>query len=52
MKTNLTKQEVLDGMKISEIFIDLSEDAKNMVVAYVSALRDKELADKSRIKKH
>ncbi len=41
----LTTKDIVDGKKISEIFAVLSEEAKNMTIAYISALRDKEIAD-------
>lgn len=37
-----------DAVKINELFMQLKEEDKNMSIAYMSALRDKEIADKSR----
>ncbi len=44
----VTEKDIQDGKKISELFAILSEDNKNMVIVYLSALRDKELADSSK----
>lgn len=40
-----TNKDREDGKKIVSIFADLSEDAKSMAIVYLSALRDKEIAD-------
>ncbi len=48
MHKTLTEKDIQDGKRISETFALLSEDAKNMVIVYLSALRDKELADTSK----
>ncbi len=48
MQKALTEKDMQDGKRISETFALLSEDAKNMVIVYLSALRDKELADSSK----
>lgn len=45
MKRKLTENDIRDGRKISEIFSSLSEENKNMAIVYLSALRDKEIAD-------
>lgn len=50
MHKTLTEKDIQDGKRISETFALLSEDAKNMVIVYLSALRDKELADISKQK--
>lgn len=50
MHKALTEKDIQDGKRISETFALLSEDAKNMVIVYLSALRDKELADTSKQK--
>lgn len=34
-----------DALKLSAIFSEISEESKGMVFAYLSALRDKEIAD-------
>ena len=44
----MTKQDIQDGKKIAELFAILSEENKNMAIVYLSALRDKELADSSK----
>ena len=48
MTKALTEKDIQDGKRISEMFATLSEDAKNIAVAYLSALRDKEIADSSK----
>lgn len=45
MANTLTKKDIDDGKKISELFSVLSEENKNMAIVYLSALRDKEVAD-------
>lgn len=45
MGKELTKKDIEDGRKISEIFSSISDTSKNMVISYMSALRDKEIAD-------
>lgn len=42
----LTEKDIEDGKKINEIFKSLSPEAKLQAQAYMSALRDKEMADK------
>lgn len=37
--------------KFADIFMSLPEDSKNMVIIYLSALRDREEADKARLQK-
>ncbi len=44
----VTEKDIQDGKKIAELFAILSEDNKNMAMVYLSALRDKELADSSK----
>lgn len=48
MGRKLTEKDIKDGILISEIFKSLSEENKNMAVVYVSALRDKEIADNNK----
>lgn len=45
MSKSLTEKDIKEGEEISEIFVILSEESKNMAITYVSALRDKEVAD-------
>lgn len=45
MSKVLTEKDIEDGKRISEIFAVLSEENKNMAIVYLSALRDKEIAD-------
>lgn len=47
MKNLLTKKDIEEGKKISLIFSKLSEENKTMAMVYLSALRDKEIADES-----
>lgn len=48
MAKKLTEKDIAEGKKISEIFTGLSEENKTMAIVYLSALRDKEVADSSR----
>lgn len=44
--SNVTNsRDIEDAKKISEIFADISEESKTMAIVYISALRDKEIAD-------
>lgn len=45
MYKNLTNRDIEDGKRISTLFSTISEENKIMVIAYLSALRDKEIAD-------
>lgn len=45
MAKTLTNKDIEDGKKLNEIFIVLSEENKSMAIAYLSALRDKEISD-------
>lgn len=45
-----TKKDREDGKRIVSIFAGLSEDAKSMAIVYLSALRDKEIADSGKKK--
>ena len=40
-----------DGKRIANLFETLTESDKNIVLVYMSALRDKELADMDRAEK-
>lgn len=44
----LTSRDIDDGKKISALFSTLSEENKTMAIVYLSALRDKEIADSSK----
>lgn len=48
MNQQLTNKEIEDGRRISLIFSKLSEENKTMAMVYLSALRDKEVADKAK----
>lgn len=43
-----TKKEIEDAKKISTLLSEVSEESKTMVFVYLSALRDKEVADSAR----
>lgn len=45
MTNGLTSKDIDDGKKISALFSTLSEEDKTMAIVYLSALRDKEIAD-------
>ncbi len=51
MSKKLTNKDIKEGKKIAVIFSNLSEENKTMAMVYLSALRDKELADKETDKK-
>ncbi len=40
--------ELEDAIRISNLFETLSENGKTMALVYLSALRDKELADRTK----
>ena len=42
------ENDIKDGKRIADIFATLSEENKNMAIVYLSALRDKEIADLSK----
>ena len=42
---NPMEQKINDKQKIEKIFATLSQESKLMVMVYVSALRDKEIAN-------
>lgn len=48
MTKTFTHQDIEDGRRISVIFSNLSEENKTMAMVYLSALRDKEIADSSK----
>lgn len=48
MKKTYTNKDIEDGKKISALFSTLSEENKTMAIVYLSALRDKEIADSSK----
>lgn len=49
MEQVITEQNVADAQRLTMIFANLSDDDKTKAMVYVSALRDKEIADE---KKH
>lgn len=48
MSQILTEREIEDGKKFAEAFSKLSDESKNMANVYLSALVDKETADKNK----
>lgn len=48
MKQQLTNKDIEDGRRISLIFSELSEENKTMAMVYLSALRDKDIADNAK----
>lgn len=50
MAQALRKKDIEDAKKISTIFSTLSEESKTIAVIYLSALRDKEIADGERVR--
>lgn len=44
----VTKADYAEAERISDIFKEISEESKIMAIVYLSALRDKEVADKGR----
>ena len=40
-----TSKDIEDAKRISTIFSEISEEGKMMAIVYLSALRDKEIAD-------
>lgn len=42
-------KNIEDAGKILNIFSDISEESKTMVLVYLSALRDKEIADRGKL---
>lgn len=49
--TTLKRTDIEDGKRIVDIFVTLSEENKNMAIVYLSALRDKEIADSYKTQK-
>ena len=47
----LERTDIEDGKRIVNIFATLSEENKNMAIVYLSALRDKEIADSYKVRK-
>lgn len=50
MTKTYTDRDIADGKKISDLFSTLSEENKTMAIVYLSALRDKEIADSGKKK--
>ena len=51
MAKTRTNREIDEGKKISALFSELSEESKTIAIVYLSALRDKEIADSGKRKK-
>lgn len=51
MLKTLTSRDIDEGKKISTLFSTLSEESKTMAIVYLSALRDKEIADSGKEKR-
>ena len=49
--TILERTDIEDGKRIVDIFTTSSDENKNMAIVYLSALRDKEIADSYRAQK-
>lgn len=50
MVKTFTHKDIEDGRKISIVFSSLSDENKAMAMVYLSALRDKEIADRDKEK--
>lgn len=48
MHNVLTEKDIEDGKKISALFSNISDESKMMAIVYLSALRDKEIAEDGR----
>lgn len=48
MQNKLTGKDIEDGKRISALFSNISEESKMMAIVYLSALRDKEIAETGR----
>lgn len=45
---SVSARDIEGAEKLSSLFADISEESKTMVLVYLSALRDKEIADRSK----
>lgn len=45
---SVSARDIEGAEKLSSLFADISEESKTMVLVYLSALRDKEIADSGR----
>lgn len=45
---DVSTRDIEGAEKLSSLFADISEESKTMVLVYLSALRDKEIADRSK----
>lgn len=50
MKKTYTNRDIADGKRFNDLFETLSDENKTMVIVYLSALRDKEIADSGKNK--
>lgn len=47
----VSARDIEGAEKLSNLFADISEESKTMALVYLSALRDKEIADNARREK-
>ena len=45
---DISTRDIKGVEKLSNLFADISEESKMMVLVYLSALRDKEIADRDK----
>lgn len=45
MAKKITERDIKDGKDIAALFENISEESKIMIIGYLSALKDKEIAD-------
>ena len=48
MAKRLTEKDIAESKKFADMFATLSEENKTMAIVYLSALRDKEVADSNK----
>lgn len=48
MSRTITSKDINEGKRISALFSTLSEEDKTIAIVYLSALRDKEIADSNK----
>lgn len=45
---DISTRDIEGVEKLSSLFVDISEESKMMAIVYLSALRDKEIADRDK----
>lgn len=50
MTKELYEEKIRDGIKMAELFAELSDTEKIMAIVYISALRDREIADQNEMR--